>query len=162
MKKNKASKRRYGRLLAPAHGSAFTEPPPKCDVNDPKWAYEFVAWATRKAKSMDMDPIEMMGRALGLEREADVWRKRRQAELRHREEHSNDLYGKRYPVEEALANWMQDVTSLLCYQPSVPDAHKESLVAALHRHTKARAARAEEFKKTVARLKAKVMPNDQA
>lgn len=35
----------------------------------------------------------------------------------------------------ALANWMQDVTSLLCYQPEVPHAHKESLVKALDRYT---------------------------
>lgn len=36
----------------------------------------------------------------------------------------------------ALANWMQDVTSLLCYQPEVPHAHKVSLVEALDLYTK--------------------------
>lgn len=36
----------------------------------------------------------------------------------------------------ALANWMQDVTSLLCYQPEVPHAHKASLVEALDHYTK--------------------------
>lgn len=36
----------------------------------------------------------------------------------------------------ALQNWMQDVTSLLCYQPEVPHAHKESLVKALDHYTK--------------------------
>jgi hypothetical protein len=51
----------------------------------------------------------------------------------------NDIYGRN--AELALANWMQDVTSLLCYQPEVPHAHKESLVAALDRYTKARAAK---------------------
>ena len=35
----------------------------------------------------------------------------------------------------ALANWMQDMTSLLCYQPEVPHAHKESLVTSLDRYT---------------------------
>lgn len=33
--------------------------------------------------------------------------------------------------EFALQQWMQDVTSLLCYQPEVPLKHKESLVKAL-------------------------------
>jgi hypothetical protein len=31
---------------------------------------------------------------------------------------------------------MQDVTSLLCYQPEVPHAHKESLVKALDHYNK--------------------------
>ena len=36
----------------------------------------------------------------------------------------------------ALRQWMQDVTSLLCYQPEVPHAHKESLVRALDHYIK--------------------------
>lgn len=36
----------------------------------------------------------------------------------------------------ALQLWMQDVTSLLCYQPEVPHAHKESLVKALDHYNK--------------------------
>ena len=36
----------------------------------------------------------------------------------------------------ALQSWMQDVTSLLCYQPEVPHAHKESLVKALDHYNK--------------------------
>jgi len=36
----------------------------------------------------------------------------------------------------ALQCWMQDVTSLLCYQPEVPHAHKESLVKALDHYNK--------------------------
>ena len=36
----------------------------------------------------------------------------------------------------ALQCWMQDVTSLLCYQPEVPHAHKESLVKALEHYNK--------------------------
>lgn len=36
----------------------------------------------------------------------------------------------------ALQNWMQDVTSLLCYQPEVPHAHKESLVKTLDHYNK--------------------------
>lgn len=72
--------------------------------------------------------------------------KRFRQELReHAAKTGNDIYGKN--AELALANWMQDVTSLLCYQPEVPHAHKESLVAALDRYTKARAAKS---------------PNDQA
>lgn len=63
------------------------------DVRDPRWPDAFTAWATRKAAAMKMDPIEMMGRALGLKKEADGWRKRRQSELRHREQHSSDIYG---------------------------------------------------------------------
>ena len=35
-----------------------------------------------------------------------------------------------------LRQWMQDVTSLLCYQPEVPYAHKESLVKALDHYIK--------------------------
>ena len=35
----------------------------------------------------------------------------------------------------ALANWMQDVTSLLCALGMVPHDHKESLVKALDRYT---------------------------
>jgi len=34
--------------------------------------------------------------------------------------------------ELRLYLWMQDITSLLCYQPEVPHAHKESLVKALN------------------------------
>jgi len=156
-KRNAKNRKRPAAVAGAAPGSAFSEPPPKCDVNDPKWADEFTGWATRKAKSMGMDPIEMMGRALGLKKESDDWRKRRQAELRAREESANDIYGS--PVDLALANWMQDVTSLLCYQAEVPHAHKESLVAALHRHTQACSQRAEDWKKATARLKARLMPN---
>ena len=36
----------------------------------------------------------------------------------------------------ALQLWMQDVTSLLCYQPEVAHAHKESLVKALDHYNK--------------------------
>jgi hypothetical protein len=35
----------------------------------------------------------------------------------------------------ALWNWMQDITSLVCYQPEVPMKHKESLCAAMARYT---------------------------
>jgi hypothetical protein len=62
-------------------------------VNDPKWADEFAGWATRKAKSMGMDPIEMMGRALGLKKEADEWRAR-QKRNRDIEADGNKIYGK--------------------------------------------------------------------
>lgn len=33
----------------------------------------------------------------------------------------------------AVKQWMQDVTSLLCYQPDIPMEHKKSLVEALDR-----------------------------
>lgn len=46
----------------------------------------------------------------------------------------------------ALQLWMQDVTSLLCYQPEVPLAHKESLVKALDHYNK-RCAEADEAKR---------------
>ena len=103
--KPKSSKSRRPGAGSPARtGSAFSELPPDLDVNDPRWPDAFSRWAQRKAKSMGMDPIEMMGRALGLDKEADGWRKRRQAELRHREQHANDIYGKPpnndYPPEK--------------------------------------------------------------
>ena len=44
--------------------------------------------------------------------------------------------GSAAPKDLALQLWMQDVTSLLCYQPEVPHAHKESLVKALDHYNK--------------------------
>ena len=35
------------------------------------------------------------------------------------------------PKEQRLEAWMGEVTSVLCYQPEVPQRHKEILVAAL-------------------------------
>lgn len=63
------------------------------DVNDPRWPDAFAAWAERKAKHFGMDAMEMMGRALGCDIEADAWRKKRQSALRHQEQHANDIYG---------------------------------------------------------------------
>lgn len=70
----------------------FTEPPPDMDVNDPRWPGAFTQWMDRKARSMNMDPIEMMGRALGLNEEADDWHKRQET-IRHMEQHGGDIYG---------------------------------------------------------------------
>jgi hypothetical protein len=66
---------------------------PKMDVNDPRWADTFTRFFTRKCARLGMDPIEGVGRMLGLKKESDAWRKRRQAELRHREAHNGDIYG---------------------------------------------------------------------
>lgn len=52
----------------------FSEPPP--NLNDPQWPQAFSVWAQCKAESLDMDAIEMMCRALGLNKEADKWRKK--------------------------------------------------------------------------------------
>jgi hypothetical protein len=90
----KAKPKRPARFGAAPGSAAFSEPPPNMDVNRPEWAEAFTEWWTRKCATMDMDPIEGMARCLGLDKEADEWRKRRQAELRHREKHSNDIYGK--------------------------------------------------------------------
>jgi len=81
-------------ITATKRSSAFTEPPPSMDVNDPRWPDAFAAWAERKAKHFGMDAMEMMGRALGCNMKADSWRKKRQAALRHQEQHANDIYGK--------------------------------------------------------------------
>lgn len=88
---------------ATKRNAAFTEPPPDMDVNDPRWPEAFAAWAERKAKHFGMDAMEMMGRALGCDIEADAWRKKRQAALRHQEQHANDIYGK--PQNKQDPNW---------------------------------------------------------
>lgn len=41
------------------------------------------------------------------------------------------------PAEKALHQWMQEVTSILCYQPEIPLAHKTDLANALAEYEKA-------------------------
>lgn len=38
--------------------------------------------------------------------------------------------------KDALFKWMQEVTSLLCYQPEVPMTHKEDLCTALNDYSR--------------------------
>lgn len=71
----------------------FTEPPPDMDVNDPRWPEAFTAWMERKARHFNMDAIELMGRALGLNSEADDWRKRQQERLRRMKHFGGDVHG---------------------------------------------------------------------
>ena len=57
-------------------------------------------------------------------------------ETRRAERRSRAAHGSAALKDLALQLWMQDVTSLLCYQPEVPHAHKESLVKALDHYNK--------------------------
>lgn len=95
MKPKRASKRKRPGQSAGSRGSAvFAEPSPNMATDHPEWPEAFSDWWTRKCAAYGMDPIEGMARALGMKGEADGWRRRRQAELRHREQGANDIYGK--------------------------------------------------------------------